>query len=148
MKYSETTIGSTNYRLIRLDPIKAGRVATRAASILAAAADDAEAITALIDAYRKRPAPTEGADAVAKLANVPDLLAAMAGGVAKIDSDALYDLALTCVRGNLLADRKLNTDDDINEHFDDEATRDNLLPVLGWALKENCAGFFGKLVRG
>lgn len=148
MKTVDTTIGSTAYRLIKLDPIKAGRVATRVASIMAAAADNAESVSALISAYRTRGEVPKDADALAKLAAVPDLLAALAGGVAKVDTDALYDLALSCVRGQLFADRKLNTDEDFAAHFSKDEHAGDLLPVLGWALKENCAGFFGKLVRG
>ncbi|MNE52142.1 hypothetical protein D3C80_1468000 [compost metagenome] len=72
----------------------------------------------------------------------PRLLAAMAGGVAKINAEALYDCALQCVQGGrLFAASKLHDDHALNQWFAEHP--DHLLLVLAWALKVNCAGFFG-----
>ena len=146
MNYVNTNIKGTDYRLIRLDPVKGGRVAVRVGALLAAAAADLDGVTALVDAYKNRAqvTPADGSpvpSGLEALTSMPKLLAAMAVGIAKIDSDVLYDLALQCVRGNLFADQKLTDDEAINRYF---ATRqDHLFLVLAWALKENCAGFFG-----
>jgi len=143
MKFITTEIRGATYKLAKLDPIKAGRIATKVGVLLAAAAEDATGISALIEAYKNRAAPADGSDAAGldALMSTPKLLSALAGGVAKINADELYSLALDCVRGNLFADKKLHDDDALNAHFEDHP--DRMFLVLAWALKENAAGFFG-----
>lgn len=142
------TIKGQPYRLIKLDPLAGGRLATQVGQILAVAAGDVETIKSLIQSHidRSKEAPEALAGEEAKtnlerLLEAPQLLAAMAGGVAKIDADALYEMGLKCIRNQLFADRKLHDDTALNQWF--ESRPDHLLLVMAWALKVNCAGFFG-----
>lgn len=144
---TETIKGQT-YRLMKLDPLAGGRLATQVGQILAVAAGDVETIKSLIQSHidRSKEAPEALAGEEAKtnlerLLEAPQLLAAMAGGVAKIDADALYEMGLKCIRNQLFADRKLHDDTALNQWF--ESRPDHLLLVMAWALKVNCAGFFG-----
>lgn len=136
------------YRLIKLDPIKGGRLATKVIQILAAAVSDVNTIKDLVQAYMDRKeeeAPKEeGAtvqDKIKDLMETPQLISALAGGIGKIDADALYEIGLEFVRGNLFADRKLQDDLAFNQWFADHP--DHLLFVLVWAIRVNCQGFFG-----
>lgn len=137
------TIKGQPYRLIKLDPLRGGLMATRVAQQLAGAVNDAQTIKSLIkSAMEGRDAEGEKPDPLALLEDQSQLVTAMAGGVAKIDAKALYECALECIRdGRLFADRKLHDDMAINQWFADRP--DHLLLVLAWALKVNCAGFFG-----
>lgn len=133
-------IRGQTYRLMRLDPIKGGRLAMRVAKQLAAALGDVEAIQSLLSSKEKASEPS-GNGALSLLADQSKLVAALAGGVAKIDPDALYDCALECIRGRLFAEHKLHDDQAINAWFGEHP--DHMLLVLAWALQVNCAGFFG-----
>lgn len=137
------TIKGQQYRLIKLDPMQGGRLATRVAQQLAGALDDVETIKGLIAGYAGAKEGGAGGDNPLDMLNdQPRLLAAMAGGVAKINAEALYDCALQCVQGGrLFASSKLHDDHAMNSWFSDHP--DHLLLVLAWALKVNCAGFFG-----
>lgn len=137
-------IRGQQYRLMKLDPLQAGRMATKVAQQLAGAMDDAEVIRSLIEGYQaNKEGDQQGEDGnpLAVIMDTPKLLSALAGGVGKIDADGLYDCALECVRGRLFADRKLHDDTALNTWFADRP--DHLMLVLAWALKVNCAGFFG-----
>jgi hypothetical protein len=147
------TIKGQAYRLIKLDPIAGGRLATQVGQILAVAAGDVETIKSLIQSHidnsKEAPELAEGEQAksqLEKLLEAPQLLSAMAGGIAKIDADALYDMGLKCIRNQLFADRKLHDDMALNQWF--ESRPDHLLLVMAWALKVNCQGFFGFGGRG
>ncbi|MNQ86647.1 hypothetical protein D3C85_1018460 [compost metagenome] len=76
-----------------------------------------------------------------KILEAPQMLSALAGGIAKVNGEALFDCGLECIRGNLFAASKLHDDTAINQWFDEHPS--HFLLVLAWALKENCAGFFG-----
>ncbi|MNN54157.1 hypothetical protein D3C81_1689520 [compost metagenome] len=142
-------IKGQDYRLVKLDPIKGGRLATRVAQQLAGALADVNGIKALIQSHLdkasgKAPEAQEGEGVASKLEalmNAPELLSALAGGVSKIDGEALYDLGLECIRGQLFGDHKLHDDMALNNWFADRP--DHLLLVLAWALRVNCQGFFG-----
>lgn len=152
-----TTINGTAYRVTKLPPLQAGRLAMRVAQALAGALADAEALAPLIASVKGRKGePTKEAGAEDMLASVkgeatkavgamfadtPRLLAAMAGGVQKIDADALYSAALECLAGNLFTAEKLPDENALNRHFSEHPA--DLLPVMVWALRENCSGFFG-----
>lgn len=144
-KFEETTIGGQRYKLLKLSPLEGGRMATLVGRQLAAALDG-DAIKGLMESYAKRQesAGTEQPEDTSKIGlliqNV-DMVTALAGGIGKVDADALYDHALACIRGNLFADHKLHDDTAINMWFDERPQQ--LLPVLAWALKVNCSGFFG-----
>lgn len=138
------SIRGQQYRLIKLDPLQAGRMATKVAQQLAGAMDDAEVIRSLIEGYQSQNEGEQEAQEGSPLAMImdtPKLLSALAGGIGKIDADGLYDCALECVRGRLFTDRKLHDDTALNAWFADRP--DHLMLVLAWALKVNCAGFFG-----
>ena len=146
-KMEECVIQGQKYRLMKLSPLEGGRMATLVGRNLAGALDG-EAIKSLIAGYAKRKEEGEsGAEeeqAAEKLEGMLDqasMLSALAGGVAKINADELYNQALLCIRGNLFAEHKLHDDTAINLWFDDRPS--HLLPILAWALKVNCAGFFG-----
>lgn len=147
-KMEECEIKGQKYRLMKLSPLEGGRLATLVGRNLAAALDG-DAIKSLISGYAKRKeaaaqAGDQESDAASKLESMLDesnMLAALAGGVARINADELYNQALTCIRGNLFADNKLHDDTAINLWFDERPS--HLLPILAWALKVNCAGFFG-----
>lgn len=147
-KMEECEIKGQKYRLMKLSPLEGGRLATLVGRNLAAALDG-DAIKSLISGYAKRKEAAaqtgdQESDAASKLESMLDesnMLAALAGGVARINADELYNQALTCIRGNLFADHKLHDDTAINLWFDDRPS--HLLPILAWALKVNCAGFFG-----
>lgn len=147
-----TEIKGQGYRLIKLDPLRGGRMATRVAQQLAGAIDDADAIKGLIELYQGKreeeqatasdaEEKTKEEKAIDALMSSPGILSALAGGVSKVNADGLYDCALECIRGNLFADRKLHDDAAINAWFAQKP--DHLLLVLAWALKVNCSGFFG-----
>lgn len=130
-----TVIKGQQYRLVRLSPIEGGRLATRVAQQLAGALDSVEIIKGLVEGR-------EQSGALDVINDQPKLLAALAGGVAKINADALYDCALQCVQGGrLFAESKLHDDHAFNTWFAEHP--DHLILVLVWALRENCAGFFG-----
>lgn len=141
-------IRGQDYKLIKLDPLEAGRLATKVAQNLAGALDDVEVIKSLISSHlsqNKDDAATEGekkeaAGMLEKLMEAPQLISALAGGIAKVDAESLYDCALKCVRGRVFAGQKLHDDNAINAWFADHP--DHLLLVLVWALKTNVAGFF------
>ena len=139
-----TEIKGQQYRLIKLLPMEAGRMATRVAQQLIGAAEDAEMVKTLISSYQKSQEPSEkkeGAGVLSMLQNQHELLAAMAGGGSKINAEALYDCALDCVKsGRLFANSKLHDDHAFNSWFSEHP--DHLLPVLVWALMQNCKGFF------
>lgn len=146
------TIKGQAYRLVKLDPLEGGLLATQVIQILAVAAGDAETIKSLIQSHidnTKEGEVAEGQEVkgqLEKLMEAPQLLAAMAGGVAKIDARALYTLGLKAIRNQLFADRKLHDDTALNQWF--ESRPDHLLLVMVWALRVNCAGFFGFGGRG
>lgn len=137
------TIKGQPYRLIKLDPLRGGLMATRVAQQLAGAVSDAQTIKSLIKAA------TDGDEVDAKtidpmtiLEDQSQLVVAMAGGITKIDAEALYQCAIECIsNGRLFADHKLHDEMAINKWFAERP--DHLLLVLAWALKVNCAGFFG-----
>ena len=137
------TIRGQQYRLIKLDPVQAGRMATKVAQQLAGALDDVSVIKDLIDGYASSKADAPALDAALSLvSDQPKLIAALAGGVAKVNAEALYDCALQCIQGGrLFAAHKLHDDASINHWFADHP--DHMLLVMAWALKVNCAGFFG-----
>lgn len=146
------TIKGQAYRLVKLDPLEGGLLATQVIQILAVAAGDAETIKSLIQSHidnTKEGEVAEGQEVkgqLEKLMEAPQLLAAMAGGVAKIDARALYTLGLKAIRNQLFADRKLHDDTALNQWF--ESRPDHLLLVMVWALRVNCSGFFGFGGRG
>lgn len=148
MKDVMTTIKGQPYRLIKLDPLRGGRMATRVAQQLAGALDDVKLIEELIkthmsgkEAAQAGTATDAKEDKLASLMEAPQLLSAMAGGLGKVSAEALFDCGLECIRGNLFAASKLHDDTAINQWFDDHPS--HFLLVLAWALKENCSGFFG-----
>lgn len=141
-------IRGQDYKLIKLDPLEAGRLATKVAQNLAGALDDVEVIKSLISNHlsqNKEVVATEGeqkeaAGMLERLMDAPQLISALAGGIAKVDAESLYDCALKCVRGRVFAAQKLHDDAAINAWFAEHP--DHLLLVLVWALKTNVAGFF------
>lgn len=149
MKDVMTTIKGQQYRLIKLDPLRGGRLATRVAQQLAGALDDVEVIRSLITSARDQAGKEKTAEPAAygvlgqmdKILEAPQMISALAGGIAKVNGEALFDCGLECIRGNLFAASKLHDDTAINQWFDEHPS--HLLLVLAWALKENCAGFFG-----
>lgn len=137
------TIRGTAYAVTRLDPLRGGRLAVKVGGILAAALADQGAIEQIVNAYRdSQKTPDVAPAALDGLLGQPQLLAALAGGVHKLDTDALYDAAMDFARGKLFAgDRKLHDDAAFNAHFTEHP--DHLMLVLAWVLRVNCAGFFG-----
>lgn len=141
-------IRGQDYKLIKLDPLEAGRLATKVAQNLAGALDDVEVIKSLISSQlsqKQDEIATEGeqkeaAGMLERLMEAPQLISALAGGIAKVDAESLYDCALKCVRGRVFAAQKLHDDTAINAWFAEHP--DHLLLVLVWALKTNVAGFF------
>lgn len=141
-------IRGQDYKLIKLDPLEAGRLATKVAQNLAGALDDVEVIKSLISSQlsqKQDEIATEGeqkeaASVLERLMEAPQLISALAGGIAKVDAESLYDCALKCVRGRVFATQKLHDDTAINAWFAEHP--DHLLLVLVWALKTNVAGFF------
>lgn len=141
-------IRGQDYKLIKLDPLEAGRLATKVAQNLAGALDDVEVIKSLISSQlsqKQDEIATEGeqkkaAGVLERLMETPQLISALAGGIAKVDAESLYDCALKCVRGRVFATQKLHDDTAINAWFAEHP--DHLLLVLVWALKTNVAGFF------
>lgn len=141
-------IRGQDYKLIKLDPLEAGRLATKVAQNLAGALDDVEVIKSLISSQlsqKQDDIATEGeqkeaASVLERLMEAPQLISALAGGIAKVDAESLYDCALKCVRGRVFATQKLHDDTAINAWFAEHP--DHLLLVLVWALKTNVAGFF------
>lgn len=136
------------YKLVKMDPLEGGRRATKVIQLLAAAVSDVNTIKDLVQAYMGRKGEAqpeeEGESAQEKIKNLmetPQLISALAGGIGKIDADALYEIGLEFVRGNLFADRKLHDDLAFNNWFADH--QDHLLFVLVWAIRVNCQGFFG-----
>lgn len=141
-------IRGQDYKLIKLDPLEAGRLATKVAQNLAGALDDVEVIKSLIGSQlsqKQDEIATEGeqkeaAGVLERLMEAPQLISALAGGIAKVDAESLYDCALKCVRGRVFAAQKLHDDTAMNAWFAEHP--DHLLLVLVWALKTNVAGFF------
>lgn len=150
---AETTINGRAYRLVKLPPLQAGRAALRLAQALAGALSQAEVIAPLLEAFKHAGKPADDAPIPdvktrlgALLQDTPTILSALAGGVQKIDVDALYSVAEECVSGNLFTERKLGTAAETNAHFSEHPA--DLLPVMAWAVRENCAGFFGRGAQG
>jgi len=146
--FATQTIKGQQYKLLKLDPLAGGRLATQVGQILAGAVGDVETIKSLIQSHIDRSkedsavvADGEAKGTLEKLLEAPQLIAAMAGGISKINAEALYEMGLTCIRGKLFATHKLHDDTAMNEWFADRP--DHLLLVLAWALKANCSGFFG-----
>ena len=142
------TIRGVDYAVIPLDPLRGGRLAARVGQILAASLADQGAVAELVKAYKASQAPAEDdaeaapAPAVASMLEEPKLLAALAGGVAKLNVDELYTVALAFTQGQLFAgQRKIADDHAFNAHFTEHP--DHLLLVLAWVLRVNCVGFFG-----
>lgn len=141
-------IRGQDYKLIKLDPLEAGRLATKVAQNLAGALDDVEVIKSLISSQlsqKQDEIATEGeqekaAGVLERLMETPQLISALAGGIAKVDAESLYDCALKCARGRVFATQKLHDDTAMNAWFAEHP--DHLLLVLVWALKTNVAGFF------
>lgn len=141
-------IRGQDYKLVKLDPLEAGRLATKVAQNLAGALDDVEVIKSLISSQlsqKQDEIATEGeqkeaASVLERLMEAPQLISALAGGIAKVDAESLYDCALKCVRGRVFAVQKLHDDTAMNAWFAEHP--DHLLLVLVWALKTNVAGFF------
>ena len=135
------------YKLVKMDPLEGGRRAAKVLQILAGAVSDVNTIKDLVKAYMDRKeegTQTEGVDVQDKLKELletPQLISALAGGIGKIDADALYDIGLEFIRGKVFADRKLHDDLAFNEWFADHP--DHLLFVMVWAIRVNCQGFFG-----
>lgn len=133
-----TEIRGTPYRLVRLDPLRGGRLSARVGRIIAGALADAGAIQSAIDAFKGG----EGEAVAATLMDQPQLLAALAGGVKNLDAEGLYDCAIEFARGNLFAgDKKLHDDHAMSAWFAEHP--DHMMLVLVWVLRTNCAGFFG-----
>lgn len=148
--FASDVIKGQQYKLMKLDPLKAGRLAAKVIQNLAGAVSDVETIRSLIDAFAQRGTDQaeeaqEQVDGVKEklqaLMETPQLISALAGGIGKINVDQLYDIAVECVKGNLFADRKLHDDQAFNHWFADHP--DHLLLVLAWAIRVNCQGFFG-----
>lgn len=136
-QFPTRTINGTLYKLHRLEPIPAARVATRVAQLLAPLAQDTDCIRRLIEGAQA--AKDAGGEVGALLEHV-DLLSALAGGVSKIDGEALFDAAMKCVDGRVFVETRLHDERAFNAHFADHAN--DLMPLLVWAVKENCSGFF------
>ncbi len=141
MNIIDTEIKGQKYKLVKLPPKEGGRLATKVGQMLIGALSDEGGIQSIISSYRNRqPIEGEAKDALSLLESEPKLLSALAGGVSKIDADVLYDCAWDCVKGNLFAESKLHDETAFNAWFEQHPA--HLLPVMVWALKENCAGFF------
>lgn len=156
---AERAFDGVNYKLVKLPPVDGGRVATNVAKLLAPVLDNKDAIGQLLG-YAKEflgkkpegatPEEVEAAKAagneklLAGLLNDGELLlSALVGGVARVDVDALYDVAMRCVKHGAWANNaRLNDDNAVNKHFSDYP--EQLLPVLVWALQVNSKGFFAK----
>lgn len=142
--FVDQEIRGVKYRLTRLPMRDAGRVALRVGQVLAGALEDAKAVRGLVGMLNQ--AKDEGGEAV-KLLDLlksdESLLAALAGGVAKLDAATLYDLGLECITGHLFGETgKLADNDAVDQYF--ATHQDHLFLVLAWALRVNCSGFFGK----
>jgi hypothetical protein len=132
-----TTIRETPYRVVRLDPLRGGRLAARVGRILAGALSDPAAIQGALKAYKE----SDG-QAISALLDNTELLASLASGAANLDTESLFDVAMEFARGNLFAgDKKLHDDAALSAWFSEHP--DHMLLVLVWVLKVNCAGFFG-----
>lgn len=148
----EKTINGQAYRLVKLPPLSAGRVASIVAQALAGALSDASTVSTLLGTLKNRAAEKapEGdpvADTLAGkvldvLGDDAAVLAALAGGLQNIKVDALYRAGEECLVGQLFADTKLHDRAAVERHFGDRPQ--DLFPVMVWALRENCTGFFGK----
>lgn len=133
---TRTEIRNTPYALVRLDPLRGGRLAARVGRIIAGALADQGALQSAIDAFK------DGLAVADTIMDQPQLLAALAGGVKNLDAEGLYDCAVEFARGNLFAgDKKLHDDHAFSSWFAEHP--DHLLLVLVWVLRVNCAGFFG-----
>lgn len=132
-----TTIRDTPYKVLRLDPLRGGRLAARVGRILAAALSEPGAIEGALKAYKD-----QGTDALNSVLDNTELLASLAMGASKLDTEALFDVAMDFARGQLFAgDKKLHDDAAMNAWFGEHP--DHMLLVFVWVLKVNCAGFFG-----
>lgn len=147
--------GGVDYRLVKLPPKDAGRLALRVGQIMAALAQDKERVAVLITKAKSAMAaggtPADKAEAAKKaifddVIGSSDMLAALAGSISNIDADKLYDIGLECVSGKLFAEHKLHDDTAFNAHFQEHPK--NMLPIMAWAIKENCGGFFGLGAKG
>lgn len=147
----EKTINGRGYRLVKLPPLSAGRIATVVAQALAGALSDAATVSTLLGTLKNRAAekaPTEGvADSLAGkvldvLGDDAAVLSALAGGLQNVKVEALYRAAEECLVGQLFAEAKLHDRAAVERHFGDHPQ--DLFPVMVWALRENCTGFFGK----
>lgn len=137
------TIKGHPYRLVKLPPLQGGRVALRVAQLLAGALTDLQAVQGLFGlASGGTDAEAVKAGAAKLLADNAGLVAALAGSVSKVDADALYALALECLKPGLFSEHgKMGDEHALNAHFAERP--EALLLVLAWALRVNCAGFFG-----
>lgn len=133
-----------DYRLVRLDPIKGGRLALRVGKVLAGGLEgNEEGIAKLIAAVKDSGGEDGTEKKLSELFGEASLLATLAGGVANLDTDLLFTSALECITGNLFAGQvKLHDDTKVRAHFAEHP--DHLLMVMAWALRVNCAGFFVK----
>lgn len=111
----EKTINGRGYRLVKLSPLSAGRIATVVAQALAGALSDAATVSTLLGTLKNRAAekaPTEGvADSLAGkvldvLGDDAAVLSALAGGLQNVKVEALYRAAEECLVGQLFADTK------------------------------------------
>ena len=137
-------IKGRTYRMVKLPPLQGGRLALRVGQLLSGALSDVSAAQALFGMASVNTSDGGAVkEAVSKLmADNSGIIAALAGSVAKIDADALYTCAMECLRGGLFTESgKLPDDDAMNAHF--SQFPGDLLLVMAWALKANCAGFFG-----
>lgn len=150
MQTETVVIKGQQYRLMKLSPIEGGRLATLVAQQLAGALEGG-AIKELMQGYLKYKEAKDGQQEGAEqreekslldmLMDDSAMLSAIAGGISKVNGEGLYQNALKCIRGNLFATAKLHDDNAINNWFAEHP--DHLLLVLIWALRVNCAGFFG-----
>lgn len=148
----EKTVNGQAYRLVKLPPLTAGRIATVVAQALAGALSDAATVSTLLGTLKNRAAektaePAAVADSLAGkvldvLGDDAAVLSALAGGLQNVKVDALYRAGEECLVGHLFADAKLHDRAAVERHFGDRPQ--DLFPVMVWALRENCTGFFGK----
>lgn len=144
----DKVIDDVAYRLVRLDPMVAGRVAARTGQLLAhGLADNGDMVRDLIGTFQKQKAAENAGEDAPKsklldmLEDAPMLISALAGGFSKIEVGELYDLATQCVVNRLFAkNTRLNDMSALNRHFSEYPG--HLLQILVWGLQVNCKGFF------
>ena len=141
--FVDQEIQGARYRLMRLPPRDAGRIALQVGQVLAAALANGEAVRGLVGLLGQAKGEDDG-KLLDLLKSDEALLSALAGQVAKLDAARLYDLGLECISNGRLftQDGKLAQPEDVDAHFTEHPQR--LFLVLAWALRVNAAGFFGK----